>query len=63
MRNWVSYALMGLLFFLINLFLTYFQESYWALKDSLGVAVLFIAFLLILDGVAFYFRKKKEKDQ
>jgi|GEM_PF-3897938 len=63
MRKWISYVSMGLLFFLINLFLTYFQESYWAWKDSVGVAALFIVILLILDGVALYFRKKKETDQ
>lgn len=61
MRKWVSYAGMSILFFAINLFLTYSKESYWDFKGSLAVAALFLVILLVLDGVALYFRKRKDR--
>jgi membrane protein YdbS with pleckstrin-like domain len=61
MRKWISYVAMTLLFFAINLLLTYFKEDYWDFKGSLAVGVLFLVILLVLDGIALYFRKRKGK--
>lgn len=60
MRKWISYVAMTILFFAINLFLTYFKEDYWEIKGSFAVAALFLVILLVLDGVSLYFRKRKE---
>lgn len=60
MRKWISYAGMSILFFAINLFLTYFREDLWDFKGSLAVAALFLVILLVLDGITAFLKKRRE---
>lgn len=61
MRKGISYVGMTLLFFAINLFLTYFKEDFWDFKKSFAIAGLFLAILLLLDGASAFFRKRNER--
>ena len=64
MRKWMSYAIMCLLFFSINLILSYTKEDDLNLIGSLSITALFIVFLVGLDGLAIYInRKKKEQSK
>ena len=64
MRKWMSYAIMCLLFFSINLILSYTKEDDLNLIESLSITALFIVFLVGLDGLAIYInRKKKEQSK
>jgi len=59
MRKWFSYLGMTLLFFAINLFLTYFNADYWDFKKSFFAGGLFLVILLVLDVTSLYFKKRK----
>lgn len=63
MRKWISYLIMCLLFFAINLFVTYSKEDYWNFIGCLSVTALFLAFLLALDGITIYMQKKRSNNQ
>ena len=63
MSKWISYLIMCLLFFAINLFVTYSKEDYWNVIGSLSIAALFLVFLLALDGITLYINKKKSSSK
>ena len=64
MRKWMSYAIMCLLFFSINLFLGYTKDDDLSFIGSLSITALFFVFLIGLDGLAIYInRKKKEQSK
>jgi hypothetical protein len=63
MRKWISYLIMCILFFSINLFVTYSKEGNWDFFGSITVAALFLVFLLALDGITFIINKRKTQKE
>ena len=63
MRKWISYLIMCILFFSINLFVTYSKEGSWDFIGSFSVAALFLVFLLALDGITFIINKRKTQKE